>query len=50
MVVFTNGTALNSVVRFDCDPGYVLVGSGALTCGTDGWSGMEPTCVGMYWG
>ncbi|KAK3732756.1 hypothetical protein QZH41_008636 [Actinostola sp. cb2023] len=39
---------LGSVVRFVCNDGFRLVGSGMRTCMADGqWSGVAPSCVGV---
>ena len=38
---------VGSVVRFSCEPGYVLRGSSERTCHANGsWSGTQPECEG----
>lgn len=38
---------VGSVVRFSCEPGYVLRGSSERTCQANGsWSGTQPECEG----
>ncbi|XP_030288130.1 E-selectin [Sparus aurata] len=36
----------NTTCRFDCHPGFLMIGSPAVTCGVTGvWSGPRPTCA-----
>lgn len=38
-------TYYNSLVQYDCEPNYILVGNRTRTCTEFGtWSGAEPTC------
>ena len=42
----TKSTAINTVVTFSCDPGYILVGNRRITCTPIGeWNGMQPMCM-----
>ncbi|KAL6483445.1 hypothetical protein MHYP_G00083170 [Metynnis hypsauchen] len=34
-----------STVEFACDPGFKMVGSGSLVCGTNGWNSTLPQCT-----
>uniref|UniRef100_A0A671VEA0 E-selectin n=1 Tax=Sparus aurata TaxID=8175 RepID=A0A671VEA0_SPAAU len=39
----------NTTCRFDCHPGFLMIGSPAVTCGVTGvWSGPRPTCASMH--
>lgn len=39
------GRSYGTIVRFDCDPGYVRSGPPTLLCMSNGtWSGDVPTC------
>ena len=43
------GTKLNSVVRYSCSVGYVLMGATERVCQAGGtWSASLPTCEGIY--
>ncbi|KAI8515787.1 hypothetical protein Bbelb_066000 [Branchiostoma belcheri] len=44
---FASGSnSYGEVVNFTCEPGYKLVGTSSLTCGSDGtWDGNSPTCT-----
>lgn len=40
------GTNYGSVIRFECDPGYVRTGDPVLLCQSNGtWSGSVPSCA-----
>lgn len=40
---------VGSVVRFSCEPGYLLRGSSERTCQANGsWSGTQPECEGTF--
>ena len=40
-----SGTNYGSVVKFECDPEFDLIGNPVLLCKTGGqWSGAEPVC------
>lgn len=40
---------VGSVVRFSCEPGYLLRGSSERTCQANGsWSGTQPECEGIF--
>ena len=40
---------VGSVVRFSCEPGYMLRGSSERTCQANGsWSGTQPECEGTF--
>lgn len=41
---------VGSVVRFSCEPGYMLKGSPERTCLSNGtWLGTQPECHGMFY-
>lgn len=41
-----NKFTYNEILRFDCNPGYKLVGSNSRRCQANGvWSGVAPSCV-----
>ena len=43
-------TFYNSVVSYECDPNYVLVGNRTRTCTEYGtWSNAEPSCERMFY-
>ncbi len=45
-VTLSDGQAYGSVATYTCNEGFVLSGSGTLTCNADGnWSGIAPKCV-----
>lgn len=42
---YSSFNRVNSVVTYRCDHGFVLVGRGSRTCGSNGvWSGAKPSC------
>jgi len=47
---FINGTRqFESVIQYECDPGYVLVGRSQLMCDVDQrWNGPPPRCEPVY--
>ena len=47
---FVNGSRqFKSVIRYSCDPGYVLVGRSELICDVDQrWNGPPPRCEPVY--
>lgn len=49
-LVFVNGTLqFKSIIRYVCDPGYVLVGRNELMCDVDQrWNGPPPRCEPVY--
>lgn len=49
-IKLTNGTTtVGSVVKYQCDDDYWLVGPADLTCTKDGkWSGNAPVCERKY--
>ena len=40
----TSPLADGATVTYSCDPGFIVVGSETLNCGTATLSGTEPTC------
>ena len=45
----TNETAVNAVVKFMCEEGYVLHGAASVVCQENGsWSNRLPSCVKGY--
>lgn len=49
-----NNFAVGAVIRFECSPGYVLEGSGAIECLTvpnalAQWNSSIPSCIGTSW-
>ena len=47
---FVNGTRqFKSIIRYECNPGYVLVGRNELLCDVDQrWNGPPPRCEPVY--
>eukprot|EP00058_Branchiostoma_floridae_P001043 XP_002586531.1 hypothetical protein BRAFLDRAFT_106430 [Branchiostoma floridae] len=46
---FVSGSnSYGDVVKFTCDPGFILVGASSLTCLSDGtWNEKSPTCMAV---
>jgi CUB/sushi domain-containing protein len=48
-VITGNDFTYGKVVSFKCNNGFLLTGSSARTCQTNGiWTGTQPTCNGRY--
>ncbi len=48
-LILLDGTSVGSVARYECNPGFVLSGSAARSCESDGnWSGVEPICESEF--
>ncbi|XP_053378181.1 complement receptor type 1-like isoform X2 [Mercenaria mercenaria] len=43
--VTATGNSFGNTATFSCDPGYDLIGSSLLTCGTGSWDDGAPTCT-----
>ena len=44
-----DSTVFPNSVLFNCDPGFILNGSSARTCQSNGtWSGLSTVCVGRF--
>lgn len=39
----------NTIVKFECDPGYELRGSLRTHCRENGWSDPKPECTRKFW-
>ena len=47
-LVTINGRTFGSIATYQCDEGFILVGSETRTCQQDGeWSDSQPTCEGQ---
>ena len=48
-VIFLDGTVFGSVVTYECNAGFNLVGIAIRSCEADGnWSGIDPTCESKH--
>jgi len=44
-ISYTDDQNIGSIATFSCDPGFLLIGGGALSCSEEGeWNSTTPSC------